>query len=471
LDLREPAIALRIREDGTTTLDDVSATGSTDAAASGAEPSPTDTAPTLDPEPSSAAEEAPAPNIRIGSVHMSGGKIDIRDESITPHFEIPIHKIQLALGELATGSTKPSSLTLGADLANHGTLNVDGDILPLGDPLQTDLDIKIANVDMRRLSPYLAKGIGYSVDAGKLQLDVELGLDGSNIDARNSLVLHKLDLGGAEGQTPNVAVPVALSLLTDSSGRIKLDLPIAGDTSAPGFGYLSALRDAFFKIVTKAATSPLSLLGSIAGMATDDSGYVAFAAGQSRLDSLQAGKLDQIAEVLAERPTLVLSVGGGVNTAEETDALSREKVLTRIRTVRFAELEKKGKAPKTVDEVVLTRDDTLDLMGDLYKDEIDEKPSTLLKQLRSDGTIPEESDDTAEEKALIAAMHERLSVALAAGPEDLQMLTRRRANAIRDHLLAGGTLTEERVTLGEPSLDAKISDGQVRNQLNLSVAE
>ena len=129
----------------------------------------------------------------------------------------------------------PGSAPAMADLSLRGraegtaSLEVEGRLNPLAQPLALDLKGRVRDLELPPLSPYSGKYAGYGIERGKLSLEARYQLDGQGVlQARNRIVLDQLTFGerqDGEG-VPNWPVKLAVSLLADRNGVVDIQLPI-----------------------------------------------------------------------------------------------------------------------------------------------------------------------------------------------------------------------------------------------------
>ncbi|MEE3118509.1 MAG: DUF748 domain-containing protein, partial [Pseudomonadota bacterium] len=200
-----------------------------------------------------------------------------------------------------------------------------GTLGALGTDDNSQLKLELNDLSLPELAPYFGRYIGYSVDSGKLDLDMDYEIAGTRLDAQNLVVMDRLQLGPKVTSDQAIDVPVALglALLRDRDGVIEVELPISGDLSDPEFSVSRLVMRAFGNLLVKAASSPFSMMGSIAdlaGFSTEELGQVSFKPGSTQLADGEADKLAALADGLLDRPDLLLSVRGGV--APEADGLA-----------------------------------------------------------------------------------------------------------------------------------------------------
>lgn len=208
-------------------------------------------------------------------------------------------------------------------------LDFEGTIGTLGTEDVSDLRLIMQDLSLPALSPYFGRYLGYGVDSGKLNLNLDYEIAGSRIDASNLVVMDRLELGSAIASDDAVNAPVklGLALLRDSKGVIEVDLPISGDLSDPDFSVGKVVMRAFVNLLAKAAASPFSMLGSIAelaGLSGEELSKVSFVPGSIQLAEGEAEKLAALADALLERPDLLLNIRGNVEPQADGLALLRD---------------------------------------------------------------------------------------------------------------------------------------------------
>ncbi len=86
---------------------------------------------------------------------------------------------------------------------------------------------------------------------------------------------------------------LAVALLKDRNGVIDIDLPMTGSLDDPQFRMGPLIWKAFVGLLTKAATAPFALLGSLFG-GGEEMNLIEFDAGTSALDAAAQERLASI---------------------------------------------------------------------------------------------------------------------------------------------------------------------------------
>ena len=175
---------------------------------------------------------------------------------------------------------------------------------------------------MPAFSPYSGKYIGYTIEKGKLSIDVHYHVEKGNLTAENNVFLDQLTFGEKIESPDALAIPVtlAVALLKDRHGEINLHLPVSGSINDPQFRIGPVLVSAFVNLLSKAVTAPFSLLGSAFGGGEELS--------EVKLSSPAGGpwpeaekRLQDLSKALIDRPALELEITGEADPANDAGCI------------------------------------------------------------------------------------------------------------------------------------------------------
>ncbi|MDF0751577.1 DUF748 domain-containing protein [Marinobacter sp. 71-i] len=268
---------------------------------------------------------------RIGQLMLEEGAVSYTDRTLDPAFATRIDQLRGSVTGLSNVAPQQGQLSMQGRVGDVASMTLNGSVGTLGTEETSDLKLAMEGVSLPMLSPYFGRYLGYSVDSGKLNLDLDYEFSGSRLDAANSVVLKQLELGAPVPSDEAVSAPVklGLALLRDRQGVIDINLPISGDLDNPDFSVGQVVMRAFVNLVAKAATSPFSMLGSIAdlaGLSGEELGRVSFEAGRTELAEGEDVKLETLGKALNDRPGLALNVRGAVAPQADGNALRRQKL-------------------------------------------------------------------------------------------------------------------------------------------------
>lgn len=281
------------------------------------------------------APSQPDAIVKMGPISVANGKVHFSDRFIRPNYSANLSELQGTLSEFASqaidGTVQMADVDLRGRAEGTASLEVTGKANPLAKPLVLDIKGKVRDLDLPPLTAYSIKYAGYGIERGKLSMDVNYTvLPNGQLTASNKLVLNQLRFGDEVKGAPNsLPVKLAVALLADSNGVIDIDLPISGSLNDPQFSIGALVWKVVTNLIGKAITAPFSLIANAlggGGAATDELSNVVFAPGSSVLSPAASQGLDQVAQALAARPALSVTVVGTASLEQERDALKRENL-------------------------------------------------------------------------------------------------------------------------------------------------
>ncbi|MEP1215547.1 MAG: DUF748 domain-containing protein [Marinobacter sp.] len=272
---------------------------------------------------------------RIGQLMLEEGAVSYTDRTMDPTFTTRFDQLRGSVTGLSNIAPQQGKVSVQGRVGDVASMTLDGSLGTLGTEDTSELKLSMENLSLPMLSPYFGRYLGYGVDSGKLNLDLDYKFSGSNIDAGNSVIMNRLELGDPVASDDAVSAPVklGLALLRDRNGVIDINLPISGDLENPEFSVGQVVMRAFVNLVAKAATSPFSMLGSIAdmaGLSGEDLGQIRFEPGRVALAEGENAKLEALGTALSDRPALVLNVRGAVAPEADAKGLRRERLFEQL---------------------------------------------------------------------------------------------------------------------------------------------
>ncbi|PFG52326.1 OmpA family protein [Marinobacter sp. LV10R520-4] len=262
---------------------------------------------------------------RIGELQLDNADVNYTDRTLEPELTTRFGQLQGNLSGLSNIPPQQGRVSLKGKVNQVGNVDMSGSIATLGTDQQSDLVLNLENLELPRLSPYSGRYLGYGIAGGKMDLKLDYQLQGTRINASNQIILNRLELGQpiASEQAASVPIKLGLALLRDGNNVIELNVPINGDLADPEFQMGKVMMSAFVNVLTKAATSPFALIGSladIAGLGGEQVQQVSFAPGGIELTEASTQKLAALAQVLNQKPELILNIRGTAAPEADTSA-------------------------------------------------------------------------------------------------------------------------------------------------------
>jgi len=248
--------------------------------------------------------------------------LTLTDRTATPFVSVRLDTLAVEVDGLAWPERRLRRLALDAETADGSpvTLRAEGRV---GD-LEARLDAE--HVALPPFNPYAQAFAGYAIVNGTSSLHADVTTSPQALHADTRLVLHDLTLETDRGGHPfadRFGLPVALSLalLRDVGGDVTLDFPIDVDReSGARVDVGTTIAGALRRALVNALASPLRILGAVvtAGGEVETFDPAPIPARPGRTDPTGAGRdrIDALARVLVERPTLAVTLTGRAGPAD-----------------------------------------------------------------------------------------------------------------------------------------------------------
>ncbi|MFM4907288.1 DUF748 domain-containing protein [Aeromonas veronii] len=418
--LNKPFARIEINEDGTTNLQQLllpqpAAANSTHA---------------------TAGSKAPDFRFTIDQLRTEQGNLRFADRSLSQDFVADIASLGGQSRHISNIPGQRSDLAFNGKVDRYAPVTISGGTnLLVANPI---LDIAVAfhNLELTTFTPYSGTYAGYAIDKGQLSMKLHYKLEGNRLEGDNDITIKKLQLGEKikSDQAKDLPLGLAIALLSDANGVIQMNLKVKGDLDQPDFSIGNIFWDVLGNTLSKAITSPFSLLASLAD-GTEDLDELPFLPGDPDLTPTQQEKLVKLAQALKDRPKLSMNIRGKVNFNEERPILQRQKlerVLAKL-TGNQADLD------------LLEQDPALqEALAQAYEERFGEDLDDLADRLHLD-----EESAALRAQAVILLRDQQLITA-----KSLRNLAMRRAQNTKEFLVDSQRIAPERLFV----LDSQVKE-------------
>jgi|GEM_PF-2812235 len=122
--------------------------------------------------------------------------------------------------------------------------DVSGWVKPFSEKLDMDVKGAVKEFPLYEVAPYLRDSLGFEVEAGQLDMDLAAAVKRDNMKGKAKLLMRGAKFKSSQkandetnliGQTA-IPLNVALNMLRDGDGNIKLKIPVSGKVDDPNFG-------------------------------------------------------------------------------------------------------------------------------------------------------------------------------------------------------------------------------------------
>lgn len=395
-----------------------------------------------DAKPAAKSTES-APQIRIGRIMLTHGGVNFTDRFVKPNYTANLTDLSGRIGELKAGTL--TDIALRGKVDGTGLLDISGKADALGPKLNLDLHARATGIEMAGFSPYSGRYVGYVIEKGKLSVDLRYLVKDGQLEAKNNVFLDQLTFGKKVESPDALSIPVGLvvALLKNSRGEIDIDLPIKGSLDDPEFSVGGIIFKVLMNLITKAVTSPFTLLASLFG-GGEELSYVAFEPGRAELTPEAQKHLETLAKALRDRTGLKLEIAGAADPATEEEGLKRARLENRVKAQKATELARQGQASGGVADITLTPDEYAKYLERVYKASDVKKPRNIVGMAKS---IPVQD----MEALLLADMKVPQGA--------MERLARDRSVAVQSWLVETGGVEQGRVFLLAPRVGVEPPKG------------
>jgi hypothetical protein len=414
------------------------------AASAAAPPTPTNS--------SSPATSKPAP-VRIGRVVMQGGNVNFNDQFIKPNYRANLTGLAGRVGPL--DPKKTGEIDISGAVDKTAPLKINGKVDTMGKELYLDIIASAKGIDMPTFSPYSGKYVGYAIEKGKLSVDIHYRVEKGELTAENNVFLDQLTLGEKVESPDALSIPInlALALLKNRRGEIDVHLPISGSINDPQFSIGGLIVKVILNLLTKAATAPFALLGSLLGEGEELS-EVDFSPGSAKIAPEAEKRLQVLSKALTDRPALKLEITGRADPENDPAALKRTILERKVKAEKLKESVKKGLDGGSLEDVELKPEEYEKYLTLAYKEEKFAKPKNVVG-LNKSLPVPE--------------MEQLMLANITADDSEMRDLAERRAVAARDWLAEQGSVPGDRIFVLEPKVEAEAGGNKSSSRAEFSL--
>lgn len=370
--------------------------------------------------PGETDQASPGFELAVGSLEVTRGTVRIVDETVKPTAVTEANDLSIVAKDVRFPDRAASGVEVRAAFPKSGTLSIEGDLASAD---RGDFTIVLRSLALVPVSPYAYAAGGATLDGGQATLTTRARLRGSALQLDNDLVLRRLgvSLRDPDSFRRSFGVPVdlALALLRDPAGDIRISIPVRMDEKGTNVSTAKVIASAIRQALVGAVTAPLKILGGVFakkdGEAAADVEAIASVAGDAAPAPAAGERIEAIAKLLGERPGMSIELRG--RTGAEDVSLLAERILI---------------------ERVTEGDGLPDLDGTSF---FSRRRIAQALRDKAEGKQPQLSEED-------RALYDRYVASVEVPKSRLDELARRRAQAVRSLLAAKG-VAAERIAIGK----------------------
>lgn len=251
---------------------------------------------------------------------------DFVDASISPTYKTRLEITDATATGLSSDPSAKADYKFNGRIDGKGHLEGSGQMNPMNALKYSKANVSLKDFALPPVSPYSGKFIGYKIDQGTLHVDLKYQVANDTVDGNNIIVVDQLALGEPVDSPDAVDLPIKLgvTLLKDSEGRIKLQVPVKGNVKDPQFDFAKTIKSALTGSIEDAGSDPFAVITEVDGFTGEELSKVAFEFGFADLQEHEILKLNALATLLKERKALNLGIVGSADRRMDRSAIMGE---------------------------------------------------------------------------------------------------------------------------------------------------
>jgi hypothetical protein len=278
-------------------------------------------------------------------ITITDSEIDFMDESLPLQFRTVIGDLAGEILNIDSAADSNATVELKGSVDSYAPVALTGQFSAFATPPALDLNLTFNSIDMALLSPYSGTYVGYVIDQGLLDVELQYALQENQLQGQNSIRIDKLKLGDKVSSDKALDLPLelALAIMTNADGIIDMKVPVAGNVTDPEFKLGGVISQALLNIITKAITAPFTLLAGLVD-SEEDLQRITVTPGYSDLSEENRKKLDDVVSALDQRPNLSLIITGKLNLTADRERMQKNALKAQLLNdgLSVADIEDKG---------------------------------------------------------------------------------------------------------------------------------
>ena len=413
-----------------------------------------------------ASPHAASMAMAIGLVRVANGTADYADFSMEPNFATGIQDLHGSIKGLSSDPGSRATVDLKGRVDRYAPVDISGVVNLLAATTYTDIRMSFRGLELTRMTPYAVRFAGYKIASGTLDAELHYRLDDGKLNADHQFVIDQLQLGDrvASPHATKLPLRLAIALLKDRNGVIRIGLPVTGSLNDPQFSLGPLIGVALVHLLEKAVTAPFALLSHLVGGGANVNRIV-FPPGSATLLPAAQARVAAVAKALAQRPQLQLQVPATFSPDIDRPALAqrqlRHELIALARSGAGAPPGRHGRGRQPTPVPTAGRE-ALELPGEHYRLLVAEYRATFGPK----APLPASAQKVPPYDPAILEMQTALLERTQISDADLQALGQQRAQAIRAAIIAAGGVAAGRVAIGAAAAQSP-TGGQVTVALGL----
>lgn len=256
------------------------------------------------------------------SIVINDGQLSFTDYTLNEKFTFLLTELQLRTQKFDSRSERVEFIA-DSKLNESGTFKAVWSVDPR-DIGNMELNYRIAQLPISGFNPYTKKYVAHPFWEGMIYYEGEATIEDRYLNSKNRITIEQIQVGDKVHSPDAYRLPIKLAVvvLRNPRGDIKLKIPVRGDLSDPKYKLWGVLFKVLGNVIVKAATTPFNLLAAAFNVEEKDLKEVPFNYTQREWGKTQTRSLNAVGKVLKAKPELSLDYYQYTDTAREMELIA-----------------------------------------------------------------------------------------------------------------------------------------------------
>lgn len=252
-------------------------------------------------------EEETDYDVTIDKLLINRGLIDFSDQRFREIFDYELSEVTVDMDSVSL-NTDWLEIRSSMKLNKRGNLEATVGVNPL-DPFQhIELEYVLSGFQLPDVNIYSKHYTGIPILFGEMYYVNKTSIVNKQLNSSNDLIITNVEMGRKTGGLYDVPIKLALFILKDINGDVKLNIPVTGDLSDPRTRVGKIIWTTFKGFMVKIVASPFKALGNLLGADPGELEEIAFSYADTTLLGKQERSLDLLLDLEKLKPAMLIEM-------------------------------------------------------------------------------------------------------------------------------------------------------------------
>jgi len=286
----------------------------------------------------------------IDEFTVTDGIIFVKDKNLRYPFNYQLNKLTISSQKISNTSPR-IKVDISANLNKTGKLRSKLEINALN-LSKLKIDLTVNQLRLSDLNAYLKHYLGYSASTGIIDFNTSNVFLPKSLVSENTLEAFDIKLNETNKSSAIVkmALPTAISMLSNPIGKLEIDIPIELKDNTAKVKYLHKiiLRE-LGAILSEASGSPYDVIADNYKVDPNELKKISFGLFDTKLNQDNLNTLETVADILIDKPSLIADFTFSANKKRMGDSLAYIYAFRKYKDY----IRETGRNPRMANDVLL----------------------------------------------------------------------------------------------------------------------